>query len=238
MRAPLLVLFTFLVAPALAQTPQPVPGVRDDSVTALHLSEFAERTLRQDRLTAQLRAEATGTDAARVQAEINRRMTAALEAARRVSSVRAETRGYWVNQERPANQAPRWRGQQTLVLTSTDTAAVLALAGELQQAGLVMSGMHFDLSPEATRAAEDELTAEAIRRLRERTERVATTMGLHVRNMRELRVGQAGSGGGPRPMMMRAEAASAAAPPVAEPGETVVRVSVDAEIVLGSRARP
>jgi predicted secreted protein len=239
MRVPLAILVSILLSlPAAAQTPLPIPGTRDDGSTVLHLGEFAERILRQDRLTVQLRAEASGPDAGRVQAEINRRMTAALEQTRRASTVRAETRGYWVNQERPPNQAVRWRGQQMLVLTSTDTAAALALAGELQQAGLVMSGMHFDLSPDATRAAEDELTAEAIRRLRERTERVATTMGLQVRHIRDLRVGQAGGGAGPRPMMLRTEAAGGAAPPVAEPGETTVRVSVDAEVVLAPRARP
>jgi len=36
---------------------------------------------------------------------------------------------------------------------------------------------------------------------------------------------------------MRAEAAGAA-PPAAEPGETTVRVSVDAEAVLAPRTRP
>ncbi len=229
-----IVLSILLSLPALAQTP---PPAREDGSTVLHLGEFVERILRQDRLSVQLRVEASGPDAARVQGEINRRMNAALEQARRVPAVRAETRGYWVNHERPQNAPPRWRGQQMLVLTSTDTAATLALAGELQQGGLVMSGMNFDLSPEATRAAEDELTAEAIRRLRERVDRGAATMGLQVRHIRDLRVGQAGGGPGPRPMMMRAEAAGGAAPPVAEPGETTVRVSVDAEAVLVPRSR-
>lgn len=234
MRALAIALSILLSLPAAAQTPPAAP----DGSTVLHLGEFAERTLRQDRLTVQLRVEASGPDAGRVQGEINRRMTAALEQARRAPAVRAETRGYWVNHERPQNAPARWRGQQMLVLTSTDTAATLALAGELQQGGLIMSGMSFDLSPEATRAAEDELTTEAIRRLRERVERVAATMNLQVRHIRDLRVGQAGGGQGPRPMMMRAEAAAAAAPPVAEPGETTVRVSVDAEAVLIPRARP
>lgn len=237
MRVLAVALSILLSLPAAAQTP-PTPAPRDDGSTVLHLGEFVERTLRQDRLTVHLRVEASGPDAGRVQAEINRRMAVALEQARRVPAVRAETRGYWVHQERPANAPMRWRGQQMLVLTSTDTAATLALAGELQQGGLIMSGMNFDLSPEATRAAEDELTAEAIRRLRERIERVAATMGLQVRHLRDLRVGQAGGERGPRPMMMRAEAAGAAAPPVAEPGETTVRVSVDAEAVLAPRARP
>lgn len=222
-----------LVGTAAAQTTAP----RDDGTTVLHLGEFAERVLRQDRLAVQLRAEVTGPDAARVQADINRRMAAALDKARTAAGVRAETRGYWVHQERPQNAPARWRGQQMLVLTSDDAAAVLALAGELQQGGLVMSGMNFDLAPETARAAEDELTVEALKRLRERAARVAAAMDLAVRNIRDLRVGQVGGQMPPRPMMMRAEAA-AAPPPVAEPGETTVRVNVDAEIVLAPRSPP
>lgn len=214
------------------------PAARDDGITVLHLSEFAERALRQDRLTIQLRAEVTGPDAARVQAEINRRMSAALERARAVPNVRAETRGYWVHQERPQNAPVRWRGQQTLALIAGDTAAALTLAGELQQGGLVMSGMNFDLRPESARAAQDALTAEAIGRLRERAARVAEAMTLTVRQIRDLRVGQVDGTMPPRPLMMRAEAASAAAPPVAEPGESTIRVTVDAEIVLAPRSTP
>src|SRR2546428_196602 len=84
-------------AGAHAQT-IPVPP---DDVTILHLSESAQRVLRQDRLTIQMRAEITGPDATKVQAEINRRMTAALERARAAPSVRTDARGYWVQQERP-----------------------------------------------------------------------------------------------------------------------------------------
>jgi predicted secreted protein len=227
----LLSLFLLSAATAAAQA----PASRDDSTTVLHLSEFAERVLRQDRLTIQLRAEVTGPDATRVQSEINRRMAAALERARAVPTVRAETRGYWVNQERPQNAPVRWRGQQVLVLIGGDTAATLALAGELQQNGLLMSGMNFDLLPETARAAEDELTAEALKRLRERAARVAAALELSIRNIRDVRVGQIGGQMPPRPMMMRAEAAGSAAQPVAEAGETTVRVTVDAEVVLVPR---
>jgi predicted secreted protein len=186
-------------------------------------------------LTIQLRAEVTGPDATRVQSEINRRMAAALERARAVPTVRAETRGYWVNQERPHNTPVRWRGQQMLALIGGDAAATLALAGELQQSGLVMSGMNFDLLPETARAAEDELTAEALKRLRERAARVAAAMALNIRNIRDVRVGQVGGQIPPRPMMMRADAAGSVAQPVAEAGETTVRVTVDAEVVLVPR---
>lgn len=230
--------FLFLAAPALAQTTVPLPSPQEDA-TVLHLSEFAERVIKQDRIVVTLRAEAAGTEASRVQSEINRRMTAALERARNETAIRAETRGYWVSQERPANAPPRWRGQQTLILTSLDTVATLALAGELQQGGLIMSGLNFELARETARAAEDELTAEAIKRLRERTERVALTMNLAVKNIRDLRVGQVGGQMPPRTMaFQRAEAAGGAAPPVGEPGDTTVRVNVDAEVVLIPRGRP
>jgi predicted secreted protein len=112
---------------------------------------------------------------------------------------------------------------------------VLALAGELQQGGLAMSGMNFDLLPETARAAEDELTAEALKRLRERAARVAAAMALNIRNIRDVRVGQVGGQMPPRPMMTRAEAAGSAAHPVAEAGETAVRATVDAEVVLVPR---
>ena len=221
--------------PVLAQAPaQPILA---DGQTLLHLADSAQRIVRQDRLTAQLRAEVTGPDAARVQAEINRRMTSALDRARAVAGVRSETRGYYVSQETPNSGPARWRGVQTLVLIGADSGAILALAGELQQApqgGLIMSDLSYDLAPETARAAEDELTAEALKRLRERADRVAAGMGAAVRGFRDLRVGNVDGGRGPRPVMMRAAmAAQAAPPPTAEPGETTLQVSVDADILIG-----
>ncbi len=230
-----LVLLAATTVGACAQTAP--SAASDDSVTVLNLNDTAERVLRQDRLTIQLRADVTGTDPARVQAEINRRMTAALEHARGVPSVRAETQGYWVGQQNQPGKPPSWRGMQALILNSADQGALLDLAGKLQQAGLVMSSMNYSLAPVTARTAEDDLTAEALKRLRERADRIAASLGMTVRNFRTVNVGNANA---PQPyVMMRAAAApaagAAAPPPVAEPGETTVRVTVNAEIVL---ARP
>ncbi len=242
-------LAAFLIAiPAVACAQAPAAdhhahhaAMHESGLTTLRLGENAQRALRQDRLTIQLRAEVTGPNATQVQAEINRRIGAALTRARAVQNVRAETGGYWVNQERPQNSPVRWRGVQSLTLTGTDTAAMLALAGELQQADLVMSALNFDLAPATARSVEDELTTEALRRLRERADRVASAMGLTIRSFREIRLGNVGGNvPQPRPMLMRAEAmaAASAAPPSAEPGETTVQISVEADVVLGPAARP
>lgn len=222
-----------VAAPASAQM-HPHHDV-EASLTKLRLTESAQRAVKQDRLRATLRAEVSGPDARRVQAEINRRMTAALDKAKSVASVRAETGSYGIYEERPNNASPVWRGQQSLTLIGTEFGDVLQLAGELQQTGLVFSGMNFELRPETARSHEDALTAEAIARLKERAERVAQTMGLKVERFREVNVGNVLGDQPPRPMMRMEMASAKAAPPVAEAGEQIVQVSVQAEIVLGPR---
>jgi predicted secreted protein len=208
--------------------------------TVLHLVASAERLMRRDRLTATLRAEAVGPDARRVQADVNKKMAAALERARAVRSVRAATRGYSVYEERPANNAgpSRWRGSQSLELVGQEAGDLLQLAGELQSDGLVMGGLSFDIAPDTLRGAEDELTGEALKRLRQRAERVAADLDMTVLRIRDMRVGNADAGR-TGPILMRAMAAAAppggaapAPPPAAEAGETPVQVTVEADVVL------
>lgn len=220
-------------APVRAQAPGPTPPpYADEDNTILHLSETATRQVPQDRLTIELRADVTGPDAARVQTVINRRMASALDRAKEVPAVRTDTRGYWVQQERPANAEPRWHGVETIALIGTDTASVLKLAGTLQQGGLVMSRLSYDVAPETMKAAEDDLTSTALQRLKDRVDHVAKDMGLVMRNFRDLQVGNvSGNQPPPRPLLMAARA-EAAAPPAAEPGETTLTVTASADVVL------
>jgi predicted secreted protein len=219
-------LFVLLPSLALAQAAEP----------RLTLGESAERELVQDRLTVSLRVEATAATAAAVQADVNRRMEAALARARAVSGIRVETTGYWTYEERPANQPRRWRGQAGLNLVGSDTGAVLALAGALQETGLAMSGMRFELTPESARAVQDELTADALRRVRARADKAADAIGMRVVGIVEMRVGDAGGAvPQPRPMMRASAMAADAAPPVAEPGLAIVRIEVEAVFRLGPK---
>ncbi|HEV2300020.1 MAG TPA: SIMPL domain-containing protein [Stellaceae bacterium] len=216
-----------LAAPALAESP-PLPP------TVLHLSETARQRVVRDRLRVDLRADETAAEPRTVEAAINRLMGQALAKARAVQGVEVETGSYAVYRESPPNRPAAWHGSQELVLTGTDAAALLKLAGELQSAGLVMSNLTYQASPEAVRGAEDDLTVDALSALDRRAAAIARQLHLSVLRYSELRVGNAQSNGPPPPRFAAMAAAPRAVPaPVAAPGETTVSVTITAAVLLG-----
>jgi predicted secreted protein len=204
-----------------------------EGATVLHLGETADRQIPRDRLRAQLRVDATGAGAKQVQADINKRMASAMERARAAAGVKVETGGYSVYEERQPNGASKWHGSQTLSLTGSDFAQVLQLAGELQGDGLATQGLAFELAPETARAAQDDLTTEALRRLRHRAERIAGDLQMTVLRLRSVHVGNVGGDQPQFPVPMRAMAAAKMPEPVAQGGDAQVQVSVDADVILG-----
>jgi predicted secreted protein len=209
-------------APALARDVE-------QRMTVLHLTQTAERMVTRDLLRIEFRVEETGPDAVSVQAAINRRMSAARDRARQVQGIRVETGSYNVGEERPQNAPARWRGGQSLILIGQDAGSLLKLAGALQSDGLSTTSLAYQASPETVRGAEEDLTAEALAALGHRAASIADRMHLAVLRYRDLRVGNAETAGAPAPRFT----AMAAAAPVAEPGEAVIRVTVEAELLLG-----
>ncbi|MGH7001295.1 MAG: SIMPL domain-containing protein [Stellaceae bacterium] len=221
------------VAPLRAQPAPPTP-IPAQSGTALTLSTHADKSLPRDQLQAELRVEAADANAARVQADVNRRMAAALAHAKTVAGVAVETMGYSVYQERDAKgNATRWHGSQALRLTSSDFQALLNLVGALQGQGLALSNLAAELSPAAAKAAQDELTDTVLKDIRARADRIAATLGTHVERYSELRVGNASVPPVPVHFMAaRVAAPSSMPPPVAAAGDATVSVNVDATVLL------
>lgn len=230
-------IFAVTSAPVLAQAP--VASVPENA-TLLHLSEPAQRLVARDQLHAVLRVEAVDADAAKLQADINHRLAAALAKAKSVTTLRVETSGYSVYPESGPSvvsktRTNQWRGSASLSLIGQDAAPLLALVGELQKDGLVLSSLTYELTPAAARTAEGELTDQALARLKERAAKVAAALGLSVDRIRDLRVGNA-LGTQPIPRVFAGQMATASSPaPVAEAGDATVTVTVDADIVLVSR---
>lgn len=229
MRAPsagrLLAIALFLCA-AGAALAQPA----EQQMTVLHLTQTAERNATRDLLRIDLRVEETGADPLTIQSSINRHMATALDRAHQVQGVQVETGTYGVGEERPQTGPSRWRGSQSLILRSKAADAALKLAGALQSDGLLMSSMAYEASPEIVRGAEEDLTAEALAALDRRAASIADRMHLNVLRYRDLHVGNAETGGRPVPRF----AAMAMAAPVAEPGDATIRVTIEAELLLGA----
>ena len=217
----------FILFAAGAAPAQPA----DQQMTVLHLSQTAERSVLRDLLRIDLRVEETGADPLAIQSSINRRIAAALDRAHQAQGVRVETGSYGVNEERPQTGPSRWRGSQSLILRSKAADAALKLAGALQSDGLLMSSMAYEASPEVVRGAEEDLTAEALAALERRAASIADKMHLSVLRYRDLHVGNAETEGRPVP---RFAAMAAMAAPVAEPGEAMIRVTIEAELLLGT----
>ncbi len=215
-----------------------VPVAADEPArTKLVLSATATREVEQDTLVGVLAAHAEAATAGAAQATVNGMMTAAIEKARAVASVRAASGGYRVYQERDNEGHPGvWVAEQDLRLTGREAAPLLELVGALQAGGLQVNGLSYQLGAEARRALEDELTVEAIQTLRSRAERVATSMAMRVLAIATLQVGEAPGEPPVRPMFRTAMAEAAAAPPpVVLPDLETVSASVQAELVLVPR---
>jgi uncharacterized protein YggE len=221
----LFILLALLVPPAaLAQPTTPL------AETALHLGESAEVTRAPDEIVATLRAEARAGSAAAAQEAVNRAIAAALDRARAAPGVRVATGGYWTNR---VEEGRAWQASQQLTLRGGDGAAVLDLAGALQQQGMAISQLQWQLTREAARGAREEAARLALESLRRRADAVATQLGLQVAGLREVRIDAPDRA--PRPMALQAMRAAAAPPPAAVAEDIVVSATVEAVVVLRPR---
>lgn len=210
------------------------PALAEDKVL-LQLGETAERMVTQDRIRTQLRVEVGGGDPRTIQGQVNQKMAAALERVRVAAAIKPETQGYFVYEDKTLKRGQRWWGSQSLSLTSFDSAALLALVGQLQDDGLLVSGLSYELAPETRRKIERDLVPEAIRRIKETAEIVAKSLDLPKVDIAKIRLGDSAIQPAMRafaaPMAVMS-ADRAALPPVAEPGETTVSVRIEAEIAI------
>ncbi len=86
------------------------------------------------------------------------------------------------------DRAGRWQASQTVSLHSGDGAALLKLVGELQQMGLAVNQLAWQLAPETARKARHEATADALRALRGRADEAAGLLGLQFNSFKEVRL--------------------------------------------------
>jgi predicted secreted protein len=196
---------------ALLLAAAPLHAARADD-TRLTLSETATVMAPPDELAASLQAQDTAASPAEAQRKVNAAMADALARARQASGIAVSTGGYTVYRDTSA-KPERWLASQTLLLHGTDGAALLTLVGALQQRGLAVSDLRWQLSDAAARRAQAEAMRQAIGTLRARADDAAGLLGLTFVRFNTVRLDE------PHPvrplmrMMAAMSAASALAPP-------------------------
>lgn len=187
----------------------------------------ASREVHNDELVAVLAVELHGPDPVALARTANARMAEALKLAAAAPAVEARSGNYQTFPRYDRNQRiESWQVSQELRLESNDFAALTRLVGKLQES-LVVRSMAVRLSPEARRAAEDALIAEAIAAFHARAERVRAAMKAAGYRIRTLNIGTAG---GPPPRPFEARALSQAV--AVEPGASQVTVTASGTIQL------
>jgi predicted secreted protein len=219
------VVAALLLLPLLAAGQDTAP--REPQFDVVSFEAQASREVHNDQLVAVLAVEQHGPDPAALADTVNRRMAEALKLAGAIPAVKARSGNYQTFPRYDRNQRiESWQVSQELRLESADFAAATRLIGKLQQ-NMVVRSMAVRLSPEARRAAEDNLIAEAIAAFRARAELVREAMKAGGYRVRSLTLGTAG-GSPPRPLEMRAMAA----PVAVEAGVSQVTVIASGSIQL------
>lgn len=198
---------TATVAPASEFTIVTQGGDSEHS-TNLHVVGHAERLVPRDLARVELRIEITGGDPKALETELNQRVAAALDRAKKLPGLKIETGAFAIlHQVPPAYPraiqsmpmqptgdgnaallatAGEWKASQLLSLASQDLRGLVGLLTDLQKDGAVVSEMRFEVAPDTLAAVRKELTAEAIANLRAAAEQTAGAMGMRIERYRSL----------------------------------------------------
>lgn len=195
----------------------------------LHFQVDRSQEVGNDLMQVWLSAQAEGTDPTRLARTINETMDWALALGAGREGMRIKTGNYQTQALRDKDKLRGWQVSQDLHIEGADIPAISALVGELQER-LQVKSMGFSVSPEARRAAEEQLIEEALKAFQERSQAVQRIMGAKGYRLVSASIQTGGHFPGP---MLRAQVAMAEfAPPAVQAGESEVQVTVAGSIEL------
>ncbi|KVE39519.1 SIMPL domain-containing protein [Burkholderia sp. TSV86] len=210
-------------------------GVMPPPSGVLSLSAQASADVPQDIIDITLFYEQQAKDPGNLTSELNKRADSALAQARGVAGVTAHTGQFSVSPSFDRDgKISAWRGRTEVVLESRDFSAASKLAGQLSSI-MQIGNVSFSLSPDAQRATEQKLTAEAIKAFRARAEEATKAFGYSSYSIRDVNVGGGHSVQPFQPKMMAMAAAPVgadAAPIAVEGGKATVTVNVNGSVQM------
>jgi len=199
----------------------------------VNLSADAVREVPNDLGMVTLEVRHQGRDAAALPNLVNTDMNWALDKARAVAAITAETRHYSTQPHYESGRIVGWTATQSLYLESKDFGALSELVTALQER-LKVSSMNFGTSRELRDSLEDELTEEAIAAFKAKAALITRALGADDYELVNLSVNGNSNVAPPRAYarMAMADAAVAAAPVAMQSGNATLMVSVNGRIQL------
>ena len=213
----------------------------DSGQLLLNLDETEVVSVEQDILNASLSYSAQGSEKISLQNEVNKNMASALEIIDSVSGIEFSTGQYYIYTINPGMQSkdgvdnPIWRAQQGIKLSSSNSPQLLEIVGQLQAAGLIVNGLNYSLSDQASMKASESLLSIVLNKLERKASDTAELLGKNFSSLIEVTIRENGSRGfEPRMEMMRDSQAGGQQfeRPSAVPGQSEVSLSVSAKALL------
>ena len=225
--------------PAMAQN-QFSLGELQPGQLMLNLSTTEQRSVEQDSLTASLEFIVQGRDRNQIQNELNTTMAKALMLLEDQEAFEFQTSGYQVfivETARPTKTDitnPVWRARQSVELSGTDSTRILETTAKLQNLGLTLTSLYYSLSVARYEEVAGQLLEQALAKLQGRAETAASALGKASASLVEVSMDGSPNFGGyrERGAVFAMAADSSMSPPVADPGETTVSVSISARAVV------
>lgn len=217
----------------LAAGPSFAPARAATEPASIELAAEAQGNAANDLARATVFAEAADGHLAPLARKLNPVTAAALATVKAAAAVKlksSNTRTYPVY-GRDAGRIESWRMRSEIVLESRELAALSALVGKLQEAGLGLAQFEFTPSPPTRKSVEDQLIVEAIAAFKARAEVAAHALGQHYR-IRRLAINTQSSAPRPYPLMRAAMANSVSGAAPVEAGESALTVSVSGTVDL------
>ena len=217
-------LLMLVVVPAFADSHDPVRDL-------VSLSVDAKEDVDNDLLIVRMFIEREGKKQADTAVAVNREMAWALAKAQAVAVVKAQTQGYSSSPLYHERRITAWRTRQVVRLESTDTDALTALIGDLQEK-LAVESIAYAVSDGVRRVVEERLIATAIRQYRTRAEQVAREFGRTGYNIVNTNINTRGAERPPVVFARKTMARAESAPPAVAAGEQSMVVTVNGTIEL------
>ena len=214
----------FFMAPAFAGE---TPAVENHVGFSVSVSEDVPN----DTLVATLFSEATGKDLAILANKVNADIGWASALIKQTPEIKFTTQNYATQPVyRKGDRSNLWRVRQTVRLESANAEVLSAALGKVQER-LGLNSLGYEVSDAARATARDKLIAKALKKFRDRAGQIAQSLGFSGYKIIRINIrGGQPLPGEPYPMMEMARMKASVAPPVLEPGEQTIDVTVTGEI--------